>query len=88
MKISKCSFAQRQLAYLGHIMSGEGVSTDLDKIAAIRAWPVPKSVKEMYSFLGLSEYYHKFVPHYGVICKPLNDLLRKGDCSFGLIVMI
>lgn len=79
VKISKCSFAQRQLAYLGHIISGKGVSTDPNKIVAVRAWPVPATVKELRSFLGLSGYYHKFVPHYGVICKPLNDLLRKGE---------
>lgn len=79
VKQSKCSFAQPQLAYLGHVISANGVATDEDKIVAVRNWITPTSVKELRSFLGLSGYYRKFVRNYGIICKPLTNLLRKGQ---------
>jgi len=78
VKMSKCHFAQRQLRYLGHVISEDGVATDPDKINAILQWPVPQSVKELRSFLGLAGYYRRFVKHFGIISKPLMDLLRKG----------
>lgn len=77
VKSSKCSFAQRTIAYLGHVISEAGVATDPSKISAIQAWPTPTSVKDLRSFLGLSGYYRKFVQHYGIISKPLTNLLRK-----------
>ena len=76
--MSKCHFAQRQLRYLGHVISEEDLATDPDKINAVLQWPVPQSVKELHSFLGLVSYYRRFVKHFGIISKPLMDLLRKG----------
>jgi hypothetical protein len=61
VNLSKCSFAQTSLHYLGHIISQEGVATDPEKISAVKSWPTSRSVKDIRSFLGLAGYYRKFV---------------------------
>lgn len=78
VKLSKCSFARREIKYLGHIISEKGVATDSAKVEAVLSWPIPASVKELHSFLGLAGYYRKFVKHFAIIAKPLHQLLKKG----------
>lgn len=77
VKRSKCSFAQSQLVYLGHVISAQGVATDPKNIDAVQKWETPKTVKQVRGFLGLAGYYRKFVKNFGQISRPLTDLLKK-----------
>jgi hypothetical protein len=60
-KLSKCSFYQRQIHYLGHIISKEGINVDLEKIKSIEEWTTPRNVTEVRSFMGLVGYYERFI---------------------------
>ena len=77
-KLLKCEFNRPEVKYLGHIVNGAGIQPDRQKIAAVADWPVPKDVHELRCFLGLTNYFGKFVQGYAGRVSPLTKLPRKG----------
>nr|GFC70245.1 putative reverse transcriptase domain-containing protein [Tanacetum cinerariifolium] len=78
-KFSKCEFWLSSVAFLGHIVSAEGITMDPAKVEAITKWPRPTSVTEVCSFLGLAGYYRRFVEGFSRLALPLTKLMRKGE---------
>ena len=76
-KLSKCEFWKNEVAFLGHVITKEGVAVDPTKIRAVIEWEAPKSITEVRSFLGLAGYYRRFVQDFSKIAKPLTNLLKK-----------
>ena len=76
-KASKCDFFQKQLEYLGHDVSVEGIKVSSCKVKAIQEWPIPKTVKQVRSFVGLANFYRKFIKGFSAIAKPLTELTKK-----------
>jgi hypothetical protein len=81
-KPSKCFFGVKEVEYLGHIVSHEGVKVDPNKIKDMMDWSIPKTLKNLRGFLGLTGYYNKFVQHYRRIAAPLMTLTKKDAFSW------
>ena len=77
LKEVKCNFLKKHIQYLGHIVSGKGITPVPEKLACIKEMPPPKTPKEIKQFLGLVGYYQKFIPRFSDVARPLNVLTRK-----------
>jgi hypothetical protein len=73
-KLSKCSFFQTEVQFLGHVVSGRGIHVNPDKVKAIQDWPEPRSASEVRSFLGLANFFRKFVMGFSNLALPLIKL--------------
>jgi hypothetical protein len=76
-KIIKCAFWLKEVLFLGHIISTEGIAVDPSKVQEVLDWKSPKSVMQICSFLRLAGYYRRFIPNFSKIVKPMTKLLEK-----------
>ena len=76
-KLSKCDFWMREVQFLGHVISSQGIAMDLAKVEVVIQWECPKSVTEIRSFVGLAGYYRRFIEGFSKIVAPLTQLTRK-----------
>jgi hypothetical protein len=77
-KLSKCDFWLKEIKFLGHTISQEGVSVDPKKVQEVMDWKPPTTMRQIRSFLGLAGYYRRFIPDFSRIAKPMTQLLKKG----------
>ena len=78
MKPSKCFLCRKEVLYLGHKISREGIATDPAKIEAVNKWLTPTTVQELQKFLGLAGYYRRYVKDFASLAQPLFRLMERG----------
>ena len=78
VQLDKSEFLHKEIGFLGHIVSNDGVKPNPDKIRAVQDFPIPQTEKQIKSFLGLIGYYRKFIKNFADLTKPLTECLRKG----------
>ena len=78
LKPRKCKLFAREVEYLGHIVSEKGISTDPNKIEAVKTWSEPTNVTELRSYVGFCSYYRRYIENFAEIAKPLHKLTQKG----------
>lgn len=78
VQLDKSEFLRKEIAFLGHIVSTDGIKPNPMKIEAIQKFPIPKTQKDIKSFLGLLGYYRKFIPNFAQLTKPMTSCLKKG----------
>jgi transposase InsO family protein len=77
LKPKKCCLFRKKVKYLGHLVSGQGIETDPDKVSAVKNWPRPQNLKDVRSFVGFCSYYRRFLPNFASEAKPLITLTEK-----------
>jgi hypothetical protein len=76
--LEKCIFCTDQVAFLGYVVTPQGIEVDEAKIEAIKSWLIPAPLTQLQSFLGLAGFYRRFMRDFSIIVAPLNDLMKNG----------
>ena len=82
IKPRKCQFFRSEVKFLGHMISSEGLAPLEDNIKAILDFPVPTTVKHVHQFLGMVNFYRRFIANCSTLSKPLSNLLSKGKLEW------
>ena len=77
LKRTKCEFLQKEVEFLSHTVSAAGLQPNSKKVEVVKQHPVPKDRSELKSYLGICNYYRKFIEGFAKIAHPLHDLLKK-----------
>ena len=77
MKLEKCKWKVREVKFLGVVIGPKGVEMQREKIKEVLNWPAPRNVKKVQKFLGLANYYRRFIKDFAKIAIPLHVLVRK-----------
>ncbi|CAH8594109.1 unnamed protein product [Dicrocoelium dendriticum] len=78
LRPQKCQLLKKEVTFLGHVITPEGIQSDPEKIRTIKDWPTPRTTEEVRQFLGLASYYRRFVRNFADIAGPLHRLTEKG----------
>ena len=78
VQLEKCDFLRKEVTYLGHVITNEGVKPNPEKIKCILSYPIPSTTTQIKSFLGLLGYYRRFIKNFSDITKPMTQCLKKG----------
>jgi hypothetical protein len=78
-KLSKCEFWLEKIAFLGHILTAEGIEVDPSKVEVVSKWRQPSNVSEVRNLLGMAGYYRRFIKGFSSIARPMTEHLKKDN---------
>jgi len=77
IKLEKCVWKVRKIGFLGVVIGPNGIEMEEEKVDGVLSWPEPKNVKDVRKFLGLTNYYRRFIKDFAQVARPINVLMRK-----------
>jgi len=77
MKLEKCMWKVRKIGFLGVIIGPNGIEMEKEKVDGVLSWPEPKNMKDVRKFLGLANYYKRFIKDFTQVARPINVLTKK-----------
>jgi len=79
IKLEKCVWKARKIGFLGVVIGPDGIEMEMEKVDGVLSWPQPKNVRDVRKFLGLANYYRRFIKDFAQVARPMNVLMRKDE---------